>query len=80
MWLKNKYGDKSVTLSILWYGFVICTVKLFLSGMKFTEQVQFSEFTGVDYAAALSAIGAIYQASKVIYNKHQVEMNEVEDK
>ena len=52
-----------MTLSAFIVGFVVCTGKLLLSGIK-TDIITFEQFSGVDYAAALAALGAIYVMRK----------------
>lgn len=64
MWMVDpKTGKPSVTLTAFIVGFVVCTGKLLLSGIK-TDIVTFDQFTGVDYSAALAALGAIYVMRK----------------
>ena len=54
MWIKN-----SVTTTLFVWGFLICSLKLLVAGMTF-DKLSFSQFTGVDYAAAIAALGAVY--------------------
>lgn len=64
MWIRDpKTGKESVTLSAFAVGFIVCTFKLLLSGIK-TDIVTFEQFTGVDYGAALAALGGIYVMRK----------------
>jgi len=56
-------GRESVTLTVFLLGFVVCTAKLLLSGIK-TNIIVFEQFSGMDYGAALSALGAIYVIRK----------------
>ena len=58
-----KTGRPSVNLSAFVVGFVVCTAKLLLSGIK-TDIITFEQFSGVDYSAALAALGAIYVMRK----------------
>lgn len=57
--IKDKNGEPSVTLSAFVLGFVMASLKLLISGVEvagFTAE----KFSGGDYAACLSALGAIY--------------------
>lgn len=63
--IKNKKtGKPSYTITMVIVGFAIINLKLLLSGIEITDKVKFDSFTGVDYAAALSAIGAIHISNK----------------
>lgn len=62
MWIKDPESG-SVTLTVFITGFIICTGKLLLSGIK-TDIITFEQFSGVDYAAALAALGGIYVMRK----------------
>jgi hypothetical protein len=65
IWINDpKTGKPSVTLSAFIVGFVVCTGKLLLSGIKVTDIITFEQFSGVDYSAALAALGAIYVMRK----------------
>jgi hypothetical protein len=57
-------GKPSYTLTALVAGFFIINIKLLFSGVQLTEYVKFSEFSGVDYGAALAGLGTIYNWSK----------------
>ena len=60
MWLKDpRSGEASVTLTFFSLGFVVCLAKLVLSGFSIGS-VNFSLFSGVDFAAAVGALGAVY--------------------
>lgn len=60
MWLKDpKSGEPSVTLTLFVWGFVVCLAKLILSGFS-VGSLNFSLFSGVDFAAAVGALGAVY--------------------
>lgn len=64
MWLKDPKTDKpSVTLTAFVIGFLVCTFKLLVSGLK-TDIITFEQFSGVDYGAALAALGGIYVLRK----------------
>lgn len=68
--ITDNKGNKSVTMTILWIGFVVCTFKLLVSGMDWGQGWKFSDFSGADYGLALGALGALYQSTKVIRNKY----------
>lgn len=60
MWLKDpKTKEKSVTLTAFMAGFAVATFKLLVSGLTL-KGFQMAAFTGVDYAAAVGALGAVY--------------------
>lgn len=57
--LTDTSGKKSTTLTAFVIGFITVNIKLLVSGLTFGDY-QMSNFSGVDYSAALSALGAIY--------------------
>lgn len=57
--IKNSDGKKSVTMTAFVLGFVIVNLKLIFSGMTIGG-LNLAPFTGGEYAAAMSALGAIY--------------------
>jgi len=57
--IRNSDGKKSVTMTAFVLGFVIVNLKLILSGTTIGG-LSIAAFTGVEYAAALTALGAIY--------------------
>ena len=57
--LTDTKGNKSATLTAFVLGFVAVNIKLLIAGLTFGEYTM-SDFTGVDYAAALAALGSIY--------------------
>lgn len=60
MYLKDpKTGEKSVTLTAFVIGFAICVVKLLASGVS-VHGIVLSPFTGIDFGAAVGALGGIY--------------------
>lgn len=59
-----KTGKESVTLSVFIYGFTIATIKLLFAGMQIGEKFKMSDFSGVDYAAVIGALGAVYTMRK----------------
>jgi len=52
-------------------GFAIINFKLLLSGIEIMDKVKMDTFSGVDYAAALSAIGAIHIGNKKLNGPKQ---------
>jgi len=59
-WIKDpKSGEPSVTLTAFVTGFAVATLKLLLSGVVLGG-LTLAAFSGGDYAAAVSAVGAIY--------------------
>lgn len=60
MYLKDpKTGERSVTLTAFVVGFAICVVKLIASGVTIHGFI-LSPFSGVDFGAAVGALGGIY--------------------
>jgi hypothetical protein len=57
--LKDSNGNPSVTVTAFVVGFVVASTKLLFSGMTIGE-LTLSQFSGVDFAAAVGALGAIY--------------------
>jgi hypothetical protein len=57
--LRDTKGKKSVTVTAFIIGFIIVNFKLLFSGVTIGE-ITLSTFSGVDYGAALAALGAIY--------------------
>lgn len=68
MIIKNvKTGKPSYTLTMTIVGFLVINIKLLFSGIEIMDKFKMSDFSGVDYAAALAAIGSIH-----IFNKKVV--------
>jgi hypothetical protein len=64
--IKNvKTGRPSYILTAFIIGILIVNIKLLLSGVQIGE-VKMSEFTGVDYASSIAALGGIYTLNKKI--------------
>lgn len=59
-----KTGKPSYTLTAFVMGFVVVNIKLLLSGVEIMDKYKFSDFSGVDYAAAVAALGSIYVLRK----------------
>jgi len=73
--LKNKNGIPSYTATITIVGFAIINLKLLFSGISLPHDIKMSEFSGVDYAAALSAIGGIHLWNKTIVKSDKDNSN-----
>lgn len=64
MYLKDpKTGKKSVTLTMMFSGFVVTMLKLLFAGAKYAE-FSMGDFSGSDFATVMGALGAIYTARK----------------
>lgn len=63
LFISNKKGEKSATLTAFCYGFIIVCTKLILSGVEIGP-VKLSDFSGVDFAAAVTALGGVYVLNK----------------
>jgi hypothetical protein len=57
--IKDSGGKPSVTMTAFVTGFIVVNLKLLISGLTFGGYAMAS-FTGGEYAAALSALGAVY--------------------
>ncbi len=65
MYLKDpKTGEKSVSLTLFVSGFLICLTKMILSGIVIGS-IQLSPFSGVDFAAAVGALGGVYALRRI---------------
>lgn len=59
-WIKEpKSGNPSVTLTAFCTGFAVATLKLLIAGVAIGG-FRMSDFSGVDYAAVVGALGAVY--------------------
>ena len=68
-----KTGQPSYVLTAFILGIAIVNIKLLLSGIQFNG-IKMSDFTGVDYAASIAALGGIYTLNKQIkYPKEKKE-------
>lgn len=60
MWITDpKSKQPSVTLTLFVLGFIVCVGKLALSGLTIGS-ISLSQFSGVDFGAAVGALGGIY--------------------
>lgn len=74
-----KTKKPSVTLTAFVIGFAIVNIKLFLSGMTLSSWLKFESFSGVDYSAAIAALGGVYvmRKNKTIKNENkEISSNE----
>jgi len=55
-----KTKQPSVTLTAFVTGFGVAALKLLFSGVQLTATYKLPEFNGVDFAAVVGALGAIY--------------------
>lgn len=64
IWVNDpKTGRPSVSLTFFAYGFLVCLLKLIFSGVEFGN-FTLKEFGGVDFGAAVGALGAVYTMRK----------------
>lgn len=57
--IKDTSGKKSLTATAFVVGFLVVNAKFLLSGV-IIEGVTIATLTGIEYAAAISGLGAIY--------------------
>lgn len=68
--IKNvKTGKPSYTITAFIVGVFIVNIKLLLSGVQINETFKFDTFNGVDYAAAMGALGGLYVGNKHFTSK-----------
>src|ERR1035437_8650519 len=66
--LKNSHtGLPSYSATFCFFGFWIICFKLLISGVSF-RGFKMSDFSGLDFGAALAAIGAFHVSNKHVYN------------
>ena len=63
MYLKDQDGKESVTLTMFVVGFIAVTAKLLLSGITILGIVVVP-FSGVEFSAAVAALGGVYMLRK----------------
>jgi hypothetical protein len=63
---------KSYTTTAFVLGNVVINLKLLLAGVQIKDY-KMSDFTGVDYAAAMGALGAVYVGNKTITKPNTTE-------
>jgi hypothetical protein len=68
--LKNeKTGLPSYSLTMTCIAFIVINIKLVFSGFEMGHFLKFSDFSGVDYGAALAALSALHVGNKAVVNK-----------
>lgn len=68
IWITDpKTKDPSVTLTAFIIGFIVCLFKLVASGIAIGE-VHLAIFSGVDFAAAVTALGGVYSLKQHVDN------------
>lgn len=72
--VKTKKPSYTVTAFI--FGFLIINFKLLFSGIQLTDKIKMSDFSGVDYAASVAALGGLY----VLRKNKTIKSDDVEDK
>lgn len=59
-----KTKKPSYTVTAFLVGFLVINFKLLFSGIQITEKIKMSDFSGIDYAAGVAALGGIYVLRK----------------
>jgi hypothetical protein len=73
--IKNvKTGQPSYILTAFILGILIVNVKLLFSGIE-VAGIKMSDFSGVDYSAAVAALGGIYTLNKQVTKEKYKEEN-----
>lgn len=68
MWLTDPQSkEPSVTLTAFVIGFITCLFKLVFSGVA-VGNFKLAIFTGVDFAAAITALGGVYSLKQHVDN------------
>tara|TARA_R110000868_G_C10973188_1_gene771536 strand:+ start:74387 stop:74617 length:231 start_codon:yes stop_codon:yes gene_type:complete len=57
--IKDTAGNKSLTATAFALGFILVNLKLLFSGSSFGSVI-IAPFSGVEYAAAIAALGGVY--------------------
>ena len=58
--IKDSEGNPSITTTAFFLGFLVVNLKLLAAGLEITDKFKFSQFSGVEYGAALAALGGVY--------------------
>ena len=77
--IKDSDGKPSVTMTAFVTGFIVVNLKLLASGLTIAGY-DMSPFTGVDYSAAIGALGAIYVMRRSGDNTEMEKIQEDTDK
>jgi len=70
--LRDTRGNKSTTLTAFVIGFIVVNAKLLISGLTIAGY-QMEAFNGVDYSAAIAALGGVYVMRRSGENKSKEE-------
>ena len=68
--LKGSSGESSTSKSVFWYGSLICLFKLLTSKVTLWGFI-IPEFSGSEFAVALTALGGIRALDKHIVNRKE---------
>lgn len=64
MWILDpKSKEPSATLTFFTWGFLVCILKLLISGVSIAK-ISLGTFSGSDFSLAVGALGAIYVARR----------------
>lgn len=75
--LKKIEGGGSYSLTFSTIAFIVINLKLIFSGMDIGHYLHLSDFSGVDYGAALAAISALHIGNKVANNSSSKDNKDV---
>jgi len=76
--IKNvKTGNPSYVLTAFIVGIGIVNIKLLFSGVE-VKGIKMSDFSGLDYSAAIAALGGIYTLNKKVGIDAKVKENKEE--
>jgi hypothetical protein len=64
IFLKDKNGEPSATLTMFVTGCIVVFAKLIFSGIQLTDSIKLTQFTGIEFAAAIAALGGVYTLRK----------------
>lgn len=68
IWITDpKTKEPSVTLTAFVVGFLVCLFKLLSSGIAISD-FHLAVFSGVDFAAAITALGGVYSLKQHVDN------------
>jgi len=70
--IEDSSGKKSATATVFLIGAVVVTLKLLFSGIT-VGSITLDKFSGVDFGAAIGALGGIYTLRRSTSNKKEKE-------
>lgn len=72
--IKDTKNKKSLTATILFWGSIVCFLKLIFSGIT-VGGITIAVFSGSDFAMVMGSLGAIYTArrSKIVKPEEELE-------